>query len=265
MAPNLKEHIKLFSDNFPPNILKIQAYTIINGVSQHCDDQEIQVFVDPVDGIIKFSYRFVDYSLSYQTVTWPQILILINKISLATGYADYRSVKRTLIFRHVYHYAKRKFPVMKNGSETTKEFYSFPCLQCGLIVPEDLITIDHHHPQSGGEIKALLKVFRACWLTEAQPKGILGKFFFKYASISDEHLISALLTPDIWPKVEFPYDPTDTNFDGLDGQTLSHLGSILYSVFLWSNDIQQIMDSCMRSMLNLKPLCMKCNSSKGND
>ena len=37
-----------------------------------------------------------------------------------------------------------------------------------------------------------------------------------------------------------------------------------YSVLLWGGDKDSFYNTCMNSLLNLKPLCIRCNTSKGN-
>jgi hypothetical protein len=141
---------------------------------------------------------------------------------------------------------------------------SFPCLKCGIILPENLITVDHHHPQSIGEIDALLKVFRACSMTKGEPAGALGQFYKEYVSRSVNDLVSAIVKPELWPTVVFPYIKNTSHASNSDRHTLNCYGTILYSALIYSKDIKQMKHICMSSFLNLKPMCLSCNASKGN-
>ena len=46
--------------------------------------------------------------------------------------------------------------------------------------------------------------------------------------------------------------------------TLNEKGTLLYSAIRAANDADNLMHECMHSILNLKPLCIRCNTSKGN-
>ena len=264
LAPQLKAWVKQYNKCSPASPPQISAVSIVNGVQTQLSNREIHISFHHDRNEFVFSNRLLGETVAQQSVLWSQLLVIINKISLATVFAEYREIKKTCLFRHIYRHAERDFIFMENGREAAKRLGCFPCLNCGIVVPEKLITIDHHHPQTGGETLALLKVFRACWLAEAKPSGSIGKFFFSYASKSDKHLYEAILSSDKWPQAEFPYLLPSPAPNITASRTLSDLGAILYSLLVHFSDLKGMSDWCLHSFLNLKPLCLHCNSSKRN-
>lgn len=264
LAPQLKAWVKQYNKYSPAIPQQISAVSVVNGVHTQLTDRQIDISFHQDKNELIFSNRFCGEKIAQQSVLWSQLILIINKISLATVYAEYQATKETSLFRHIYHYGERDFIFMENGREVAKRLGSFPCLNCGIVVPEKLITMDHHHPQTGGKTLALLKVFRACWLAETTPSGSIGKFFFKYASHSCEDLFEVLLSPSVWPQVEFPYLPPSPAPNITASHTLSDLGAILYSLLVHFKDLEGMSEWCMHSILNLKPLCLHCNSSKRN-
>jgi hypothetical protein len=264
LAPNLKNWADQYNKTPPASPCRISALSIVDGKVVTLSDREIDISFHKGKNELVFSNQICGERIVQKSILWSQLLEIINKISLATPFAEYRTTKETSLFRHIYLYGERDFIFMDNGKETSKKLGSFPCLKCGVVVPEKLITMDHHHPQNSGETFALLKVFRACWLTEAHPTGSIGKFFFNSATKTSRDLYESILAPEKWPQVEFPYSQPTQALNISASQTLSDLGAILYSLLVHFSDLDRVSKWCMHSFLNLKPLCMYCNSSKSN-
>src|SRR5262245_25430288 len=127
---------------------------------------------------------------------------------------------------------------------------TFPCMRCGLVVPENNITIDHQKPQQGGEILAVAKAFRAIGGTEEGPKGSKGKAF--YLANTYDKVYWALSNNNLRPPIEpHPRDPW-AGTDRTKRQTLNESGTIIYSALLWGGDKDDLYKVCMNSVLNLK-------------
>ncbi|GKS97522.1 hypothetical protein [Acidovorax sp. SUPP2825] len=241
----------------------IPVYTIDKGLSKNLPGHEIEISIQS-SGDIAFKQRWIGDPVSHPRLTWPVLRQILNKIMLSYFCADYKTIKKHEVFRHFFHYSERQILFMHQGKEVTRTLGSFPCIHCGIILPEDQITIDHHYPQTGGEMLALLKVLRACHLTQEGPSGELGKFYAGQSAHSPEHLAAAIMAPPSWPTAHYPFPQRAPKNKPDLGTTLNDFGTLIYSVLVWSGDIRQVMQNCMNSFLNLKPSCLRCNASKGN-
>ena len=181
-------------------------------------------------------------------------------------FADYRRVKQHATFQKLYNYEPQGFAYYfdPNNSKAPKAIpcATFPCMRCGLVLPENNITIDHQKPQEGGEVLAVAKAFRAIGMTQEGPKGAKGKAFAKLKTYTE--MFWGLQKNDFGE----PIGPHPRNkFAGVDRtkrQSLDEQGTVTYSTLLWGGDKPDLYRICMNSVLNLKPLCLRCNTSKGN-
>ncbi len=121
-----------------------------------------------------------------------------------------------------------------------------PCRACGIVLPLKVITIDHRHPQTGGAVGAVCKVFRGLGLTVGGPKGAKSKQ---------------------WQNTQ-----TATNVGGTakvigstnERYSLTETGLIYYTMFKEAGALQKLYDACMNNILNLRPVCGPCNSRLRN-
>jgi hypothetical protein len=81
--------------------------------------------------------------------------------------ANYRNVKTNPLWREVYYVQNKQFekydPKTDLASRVTEE--ATYCQHCGIVLPLRILTIDHQKPQQGGDVEAMLRVFRAAGLT----------------------------------------------------------------------------------------------------
>ena len=240
----------------------IPAFTLSDGKETKCADVEISVFQDSSQTVI-FRLSKISTQTKISELTWPDLEDYLKKIMLAYLYEDYARIKEHLVFRKIYGFAKREVNYVEKGLVFPRACETFPCMNCGIILPEHAITIDHEKPQEGGELLALLKVFRACGLTLVGPNGSVGQMYARYAAQSFFDLVAAVMDPHIWPTLQPGVRPSKAN-NQKNRQTLNNCGTVIYSVLLWSEDLKLVIKNCMNSLLNLKPLCLSCNASKGN-
>jgi len=254
-------NLKAASENFQGASRTIQPVTLVGGRAASCLDLDIVAERLPGQPL---SYRLQDSTTSrilFQ-ISWNDLEDRLKRAMLAYFYEDYARIKQHLVFRKVYGYATRPVSYLKNGALVQVECGTFPCMTCGIILPDHLITIDHHKPQQGGEALALLKVFRACGWTLKGPWGVLGRTYQEHAGQSWIDLATAIMDTSRWPGIQ-PGVSTVHDLDYEDRHTLNSEGILIHSVLVWSGDIARVTQNCMDSLLNLKPLCLSCNASKG--
>lgn len=253
--------------NLPDEITRLRisilipVLTLQNNTEVACVNQEIQLArISPRE--VQFTLQDKSTKQALEKLSWEDVDGELRKLGLASFYANYARIKEHLVFRKIYNRAQRKIAYAENGTVIDKMCWTFPCMNCGIILPEGNITVDHHHPQTGGMSLALLKVFRACGLTIDGPVNTLGEFYARHAQ-TWLSLASVMMTPDAWPTLQpATVDTPRTNKANRD--TLNTRGTVIFSLLHWSQDLPYMQQMCMNSILNLKPLCLSCNSSKGN-
>jgi hypothetical protein len=186
--------------------------------------------------------------------------------SLAFAKTQYGNVVDDHLFGIIYDIQDRNLFYSSNGTVTQKTVKSAACMECGLVLPLRNLTIDHQRPQTGGELEAILKTFRAFGLTTEGPQGAKGKMILAYVQASAQ------------PSTQFPTQiqqiiqaiPTRLERGPLSGSsvtdryTLNDEGTLLYSFAVEAGQLEELKSQCMHGLLNLKPLCGACNSSRQN-
>ena len=186
--------------------------------------------------------------------------------SLAFAKTQYSNVVDDHLFGIIYDIQDRNLPHSSGGSIVQKSVKSAACMECGLVLPLRNLTIDHQRPQTGGELEAILKTFRAFGLTTEGPQGAKGKMILAYVQASAQ------------PSVQFPQQiqqiiqpiPTKLGRASLGGSsvenryTLTNEGTLLYSFVVDAGKLEDLKSQCMNGLLNLRPLCGACNSSRQN-
>jgi|GEM_PF-6220907 len=173
---------------------------------------------------------------------------------------NYAAIKSNRTFQGFYGYGQRNVNYWDGTALVQRLVDTYLCMRCGIVLPEALITIDHQKPQAGGELLAVLKVFRALGLTKEGPKGAKGQTLAQFTSHSSH------LSFVVWghPQAIAPHDKVVSGDKSLR-QTLSDTGAIVFTALsAFSTDEQTLKTQCMHSLINLKPLCHSCNTSKGN-
>ncbi|PMS16643.1 hypothetical protein C0Z18_22655 [Trinickia dabaoshanensis] len=189
----------------------------------------------------------------------PQLYAAAGMIS-SIGFAatQYGNSADHVIFRTLYNVAERDLVYYQGGNQGTKRVLSAPCMICGLVLPLANLTIDHQRPQSGGELEAVAKVFRTFGLTKEGPKGPKGLLI-------QAHLRS--VNPSLATFGSVAPQPGRAAAAGTslsERYTLNDQGALLLSFVLAAGEIQKLKTSCMNSIVNLRPACGVCNSSRGN-
>lgn len=154
--------------------------------------------------------------------------------------SSYRKVKEVEIWQKVYDYKKRH--LVYDGTNKWQD--SVYCDGCRILLRSDCVTVDHHKPQSGGGVQAVLKIFRALGLTQAGPKGHMGK--------------------QIWKKSSYIRD-TDLAAPGTQAKryAVNETGALFFSLVQWVGGWAELEENCLNHVLNLRPMCIHCNTSKG--
>ncbi len=149
----------------------------------------------------------------------------------------YRVIKRNPNWRGIHGVGQRPIHYEINDVAVTKTVDSVVCRSCGLVMPLESATIDHHHPQAGGQENAAIRVFRAVGLCQQQPRNRAGR------------------TIDI----QLQFDRS-----GPMGAELSYLGIMFYTCIHVAGEYNDFTENCLNHIVNLDPMCNRCNSSKGN-
>ena len=202
-----------------------------------------------------------------QTVNMGKIYATAGMIS-STAFAktQYGNVVDDYLFGIIYDVQDRNMPYSSGGIIAQKTVKTSACMECGLVLPLRNLTIDHQRPQTGGELEAVLKTFRAFGLTTEGPQGPKGKMILAYVQASAQ------------PTTQFPQQinqliqaiPTKPGRGPLGGTslinryTLNNEGTILYSFAVEAGQLEELKSQCMHGLLNLQPMCGACNSSRQN-
>ena len=240
---------------------KAPLYTIENGVEKVLATHELGVDATNKKKTflaVKKVTGLADFDLS-----WDLFEDAAKSILLLYFFADYRRIKEHTVFRKIYGYNPHGVVNYWDGAKVVPiTCETFPCMRCGLLLPANNITIDHQKPQEGGEVLAVLKSFRAIGMTQEGPKGAKGLAVAQKNTY--DLLLSGLLNNNIRGPISPHPQPLVDFGNRAKRQTLSEQGAVIYSALLWGGDKPVVFKTCMHSLLNLKPMCLRCNTSKGN-
>ncbi|QJE01791.1 hypothetical protein HH212_18610 [Massilia forsythiae] len=175
--------------------------------------------------------------------------------SVAFARTQYGNVTDDILFQKLYDVKKRWLMYIEAGDSSTREVWSAPCMICGLVLPMRNLTVDHQRPQSGGEIEAVLKTFRAFGLTMEGPRGGKGKIVLQHITAG------AQLEPVLTRPGRFGLGGFNIN----DRYTLNDDGAVLYSFVVDAGEKALLQSQCMHGLMNLKPACQTCNSARGKE
>jgi hypothetical protein len=136
---------------------------------------------------------------------------------------------------------------VQKGDEVQKFCQSVACKKCGIILPLELITIDHRNPQAGGKKGAMQKLFRAYGLSQDLPVGQKGTSILN--GMPDEASLPHPQATVVPPPAE-----SDLNWKGM----------IVFSLLVTAKMLTEFEDQALHHFVNLQPMCSKCNPSKSN-
>lgn len=228
------------------------------------------VYIEGTDAVFELNNGSNFVKLSQTKVMRGLNFIIDNKYAPT----QYRKVKENRFFEMFYGVSDRAFRYEKppgaripgfigpqtyeetQGTAYTEEQRGAACQDCGLFLPLRQLTIDHQSPQTGGEYKAVLKVFRACGWTVEGPKGAKG-----------QQILNTIGAAGPMNRV-YAHNARSTGHAGTsrtNRYTMNEFGAIV--ITLLSNvgvSPQNLIDACMHNVINLRPVCGPCNSSRGN-
>ncbi|MFN0113112.1 MAG: hypothetical protein ACKVPY_00370 [Paracoccaceae bacterium] len=182
-------------------------------------------------------------------------------------------IKNVPAFQQLYGLAPRTLNFVGNdGQPGTRGMPTYPCHYCGIVLPVDLIEIDHTMPQSAGatgQMAAILKVMHMVdgRLTQGQAQGRKAAAFAQgnFAFIPPKAVRNGGGTGGNFGapwNSNFPvqgsakaarYTPTQ------EGETLLALGFLCFGT-----GVKGFQHRCMNNFLDLVPACRSCNGSKTN-
>jgi 5-methylcytosine-specific restriction endonuclease McrA len=208
-------------------------------------------------------------TVSYQQVM--DIAMIIDELSYAE--TTYTNILRQHLFRTMYQIAHRPINRIDGLQLSARLEESFPCQECGILLPLSLMSIDHTRPQSGGESEAVAKVMRVLDLTVVG--GVASKSTQLTAALQSatQHRLglgAGLNEMQFRGKVQpIPTKPgrglKSSQKEKLnDRYSLNWQGAFFYSLAVYFNCVKELQTRCMHSLVNLRPLCSHCNSSRGN-
>lgn len=176
-----------------------------------------------------------------------------QRVDAAYQSTEYRRVLKNDNWRKMFQVSQRNVNQIVGTTLTSTPQDTMPCYNCGLVLPLDHMTIDHHKPQAGGEDRAILKVLRNidARLTHAPGSGGVA---------------TAYRTQQFQPlPTKASKGEDESNGSGADYRyTLNPTGMLFLSVAIAASGRDKVARYCMHSMFNLKPYCAKCNIRKSN-
>lgn len=194
---------------------------------------------------------------------------------LNQGVGAHRNVINDTEWRTFYDVAQRNFVCVTTGhpAGTLVPMDSAPCSGCGLCLPLEQLQIDHLHPQDGGALPPILKVFRSLGLTVSGPKGPLGTAVRTNHLAGGNNATGGPGNPKLakgrlavlvrGPKYVGPHAPFAKQ-GRLNRHTTSEAGNAFLSVFWHLQAMPALENACRNSLVNLRPLCGVCNRTKWN-
>lgn len=162
---------------------------------------------------------------------------------------QYRLVKQNLHWQALYHHQQNyPFPTIdKQGVAGTSHEEAAPCVGCNVLMPYRCLTVDHQRPQVGGDLLAVMRVFRALGLTVGGPQGRKG------LSALQNHAASV---GGVQPA---------PNGQAVQKNQLNIQGQMYFTLLREDDDVwANVKTQAMHHYVNLRPMCGPCNSQLGN-
>jgi hypothetical protein len=182
---------------------------------------------------------------STPVITKANLLTFMEYIQWCTAATTYTNILNDQRWRKFYGFALR--PICYVGGQAGHQFKSemaVPCGDCGLVVRENLITVDHQRPQAGNDLEPICKVFRAVGLTAAGPTGGKG----------------IAVGTELGPKIGGAFGTGGRD----EKYTLNPAGTIYLTLINTVGGTGDLKTACLNHFVNLQPLCHACNSPGRN-
>jgi|GEM_PF-2448495 len=147
------------------------------------------------------------------------------------------------------------------GNLVSARHWTYPCHYCGLVLPEELIQVDHRQPQAHPAV-AVLKCLHALGHNYTTAPG-QGQKTTQLANIAANN-VGALQM--IRPNAR-PWDPWQsafaTNAAKQQRYTITNAGKTFLSICCMFWGEKRTVEICLNSILNLVPSCAICNGAAG--
>lgn len=230
---------------------EIQACTIEKGVVLKQDGETIQIKREEINKYV--SKIYFEYGiLNASKIKQDQIAEFFKLFDQNTKYTEntYRKIKKDPKWREIYDVKSDdnyKWKNPKSGMEYQEKTDIVFCRGCGVLMPLKLATVDHQKPQTGGDVEAVCRVFRAFGLTKSPPSSNKSKVFFD------------LLADKVGgSKNIFATNSKEERY------TLNSAGRIYFSYLAATKCLDEVVKKSMHSIFNLRPVCGPCNSALRN-
>lgn len=166
---------------------------------------------------------------------------------------NYRTVKNNNLWRTLYGVNGRTFDTYDSKSNTrgTKQYDTTYCQKCHVVLPLRNLTIDHQKPQKGGEMQAMMRVFRAAGLTISTGTGNKNRY------LQGQVAQGVGGNTTVLPR-------GGTRGSDADRYSLSTKGIIYYTALYHAKQAGAMLAMSMHHIANLRPMCGPCNSSLRN-
>jgi len=160
-------------------------------------------------------------------------------VDISPARTQYRQIKADQNWQMIHRLSRRPISYLINDALVSQLVNdSIPCCSCGVIMTLDATTIDHRHPQAGGQQYAARKVLRAMGLTQAAARSDAGQVISEFSRFAQDRM-------------------------GQPGCTLTYIGMIFFTCLYLSGKYQEFSLTCLNHPVNLQPMCFRCNSQKG--
>lgn len=187
-----------------------------------------------------------------ETLTRTELNNFFNFVANNTD-SNYRNVKTNQLWRTLYGVQPKSFDTYdsKTNIKGTKTYDTTYCQKCKVVLPLRNLTIDHQKPQKGGEVEAMMRVFRAAGLTRSTGTGQKNRYLQGQVAQGIGGNTNVL-----------PRGGTR----GSDADRYSHTNKgIIYFTLLQHYKLTgQMLEMSMHHIANLRPMCGPCNSGLRN-
>ncbi len=198
--------------------------------------------------------------------------MVIDELSYAK--TTYNNIISQRLFSQLYQVGPRTVAYVEGTNLVYRTEESFPCQDCGLVLPLSRVSVDHVRPQTGGENESVVKVLRVLGLTVLGSSGTKGQQLAQgvQAAVHDkggagQGMFRLQMERNLAPIPTKPgrgqKAPT-SHQTKVDRYSLTWEGALFYSVVKALGAEKELQVRCMHSLVNLRPVCSSCNSSRGN-
>jgi len=165
---------------------------------------------------------------------------------------NYRNCKQNALWKEAYGVHDKWFDTYSSKTRT-KGSVCEPatyCQKCGIVLPLRNLTIDHQKPRAGGEVEAMMRVFRAAGLTQVTGAGVKNRFLQRQVAAAVGGTTNV---------VQF-----GAKGDLNQRYTLNEKGILFFTVLIQNQMYDDMLGMSMHHIVNLRPMCGSCNSRLGN-